>query len=183
MAASRKSWRDKLADSKDLPKVVSIDGRLSKRWGEGTVAIPAPKEVDEIMRSVPKGRLITTKEIQVAIAMKHHATMGCPICCGIFAWIAAYAAEECEQAGLKRITPYWRTLKAGGVLNPKFPGGVGALKVRLEAEGHQVVARGKRWVVEDYEDCLVSVGGTSSPKRNSQRSSRNQPAKTAGRCR
>ena len=49
----RKSWQEKLADSKDLPKVVEINDKMSKRWGTGTVAIPAPKEVAEIMGKSP----------------------------------------------------------------------------------------------------------------------------------
>ena len=147
----RKTWREKLQDDKDLPKVSVIEGKLSKHWGARTCAIPAPREVNEVMKSVPKGKLITTKEIQATIAAKHHATMACPMCCGIFAWIAARAADEAESEGAKRITPYWRTLKTGGELNPKFPGGVEALKVRLEAEGHRVVPKGKKWIVADYE--------------------------------
>lgn len=48
----RKSWQEKLADSKDLPKVVKITGKMSKRWGTGTVVIPAPVEVDKIMKII-----------------------------------------------------------------------------------------------------------------------------------
>lgn len=155
MASAKKTWREKLADNKDLPKVVTISGKMSKRFGEGTVAIPAPSEVDEIMKSVPKGNLITAKEIQTIVAERHQATMGCPMCCGMFSWIAAHAADEAEAAGVKRITPYWRTLKSGGELNPKFPGGIEALKVRLEAEGHRVVSKGKKWIIADYEKVLV----------------------------
>ncbi|MFM9960841.1 MAG: hypothetical protein ACKV2Q_06410 [Planctomycetaceae bacterium] len=161
----KKTWREKLLDDKDLPKVSVIDGPMSQRWGEGTCVIPAPREVDEIMKSVPKGRLITTKEIQAAVATKHNATIACPMCCGIFAWIAAHAADEAEIEGTKRITPYWRTLKTGGELNPKFPGGVDALKVRLEAEGHRVVAKGKKWIVSDFERSLVGIGAKSVVKR------------------
>lgn len=53
----RISWQEKLADSKDLPKIATITGKMSKRGGkEGdTCVIPAPKEVDEIMKEVPKG--------------------------------------------------------------------------------------------------------------------------------
>ena len=177
---SRKIWREKLFDSKDLPKVSKIEGKLSKRWGEGTVAIPAPREVDEIMKSVPKGRLITTKEIQATIAKKHNATIACPMCCGIFAWIAA---DEAETDGAKRITPYWRTLKSGGELNPKFPGGVEALKLRLEAEGHRVVVKGKKRIVADYESRLVSTGSSDRAQETSRASLRDEPAKSAGRGR
>jgi len=32
MAKLRKSWREKLVDSKDLPRVVEITDTMSKRW-------------------------------------------------------------------------------------------------------------------------------------------------------
>ncbi len=155
--ARRKSWRDKLADDKDLPKVVPITGNMSKRWGEGTVAIPAPREVDAIMKRVPEGKLITINGIRALVAKKHGASIGCPITTGIFAWIAAHAAEEAALEGAARITPYWRTLKSGGELNPKYPGGVSRLRKRLEAEGHRVIVKGKRVVVMDYEDALCTL--------------------------
>jgi len=151
------SWRKKLADSKDLPKVVPITGKMSKRWGTGTVVIPAPIEVDEIMRKIPKGKLITVVEIRAALAKKHGATIGCPITTGIFSLIAARAAEEDETDGKKRVTPYWRTLKKEGEVNPKFPGGADAQRLRLEAEGHTVLARGKRFFVQDYESKLARI--------------------------
>lgn len=72
----KKTWKEKLEDSKDLPKVVKITGKMSKKWGTGTCAIPAPKDVDEIMKSVPKGKLITINEIRSVIAKKHSATIG-----------------------------------------------------------------------------------------------------------
>ena len=151
---SRKSWREKLLDDKGLPKVVPIDGRMSKRWGSGTVVIPAPREVDALMRKVPKGKLITINEIRGALARKHGATIGCPITTGIFAWIAAHAAEEDATERRRERTPYWRTLKAGGELNGKYPGGVAALKRLLEAEGHVVTTRGARYFVDGFEALL-----------------------------
>lgn len=156
-AKQRKSWREKLADSKDLPRVVEIDGKLSKRWGTGTCVIPAPVEVDAIMKGVPKGRLVTINHIREALARRHGATIGCPITTGIFAWVAAHAAEEDRAEGKKRVTPYWRTLKSGGVLNPKYPGGIDEQKRLLEAEGHTVVQKGKRHVVVDFEKRLAKL--------------------------
>ncbi len=144
----RKTWREKLADKKDLPKVVKTTGSMIKRWGQGTIAIPAPSDIDAIMRKVPEGKLITINEIRQIVARKHKATIGCPITTGIFAWIAANAAEEAALAGETDITPYWRTLKVGGELNPKYPGGIERLKELLEAEGHKVVAKGQKYFVE-----------------------------------
>jgi len=152
----RKSWSEKLKDSKGLPKVEPITDKMSKRWGTGTVVIPAPMEVDEMMRKVPDGKLITINEIRAALAKKHRATIGCPMTTGIFAWVAANAAEEQRQKNEEDITPYWRTLKTGGVINPKYPGGVEGQKKLLEKEGHEVVQKGKKYVVVDYEKSLVS---------------------------
>jgi len=150
-----KSWQEKLADSKDLPKVVEINERMSKRWGTGTCVIPAPIGVDEIMRKVPKGKLITINEVREILAKRHGASIGCPMTTGIFAWVAAHAAMEAILEGKKNTTPYWRTLKTGGIINEKYPGGVQDQKKLLEKEGHRVVPKGKNYIVVDYEKCLV----------------------------
>src|SRR6266566_605992 len=145
---TRKSWKEKLADSKDLPKVVAMPDRMKGKWGAGTLVIPAPREVDEMMSRVPRRKVTTINHIRTALAGKHGATVGCPLTTGIFAWIAANAAEEEIAARPNaRVTPYWRTLKTGGVLNEKYPGGVARQKQRLEAEGHKVVRKGKHYLV------------------------------------
>ncbi|HUT02695.1 MAG TPA: hypothetical protein VM163_02250 [bacterium] len=128
----RKSWREKLADDKGLPVVKKIEGTMSRRWGEGTVVIPAPREVDGIMRRVPSGKLITIKEIREILAKKHGATIGCPITTGIFAGIAARAAGEAAAEGQKKL---------------------------LEKEGHKVIAKGKKSVVADFEKHLTPREG------------------------
>ncbi|NIS74705.1 MAG: hypothetical protein GTO08_05390, partial [Deltaproteobacteria bacterium] len=149
--ARKKSWREKLADSKDLPRVEKITERQSARWGRGTIVIPAPLEVDAIMKKVPRGKLITINEIRRMLAKEHGATIGCPMTTGIFAWIAAHAAAEDAAEGKKRITPYWRTLKAEGELNPKYPGGVDDIEARLKSEGHTIIRKGKKYFVKGYE--------------------------------
>jgi hypothetical protein len=151
---TRKTWREKLVDDKGLPKVSEVSGELSKRWGAGTFVVPAPLEVDGLMKRVPKGRLVTINELREALATKHRVSFACPITTGIFSWIAAHAAAEAEAGGAKRITPYWRTLKTGGELNPKYPGGVEGIARRLRAEGHKVIQKGKRFLVADYEKAL-----------------------------
>ena len=78
---------------------------------------------------------------------------------GIFVGIAARAAEEAAAEGEKNITPYWRTLKSGGELNEKYPGGVEAQATRLREEGHAIESgRGKKPpTVKDFEKALVEV--------------------------
>ncbi len=157
MPKKKPTWQEKLHDSKGGPKVSVINEKLSKSWGKGTVVIPAPIEVDSYMRQVPKGKLTTINHIRVALAAKHGATIGCPITTGIFAWIAANAAEEQKQQGEQDITPYWRTLKVKGMINEKYHGGVEAQTVLLEQEGHSVLKKGKNSYVKDYEKALVRL--------------------------
>lgn len=157
MRSPRKTWREKLDDDKGLPRVCRIDASRSRRWGTGTFVIPAPREVDELMRGVRKGRVTTIDELRKALARRHGATIACPITTGIFAWIAAHAAAEAEATGRKRVTPYWRTLKSRGELNPKYPGGVDGLARRLAAENHVVVQKGKRFFVAEFEKRLAPL--------------------------
>jgi hypothetical protein len=152
----KKSWSEKLMDSKGLPKVETITEKMSHRWGTGTIVIPAPLEVDEMMRRVPAGKLTTINDIRNALARKHDASICCPITTGIFACIAANASEERAQHGEMDLVPYWRTLKVGGVINEKYPGGVEAQKELLEKEGHEVVQKGKKYVVV-YEKSLMAL--------------------------
>ena len=152
----KKSWQEKLADDKGLPNVGPVTGRMTKKWGEGLMVIPAPREVDALMQKVPRGKLTTINVLRSALARQHKADFGCPITTGIFAWIAAHASEEAAAEGRKRVTPYWRTLKSGGELNPKYPGGVPGLKKLLSAEGHRVVQKRKRFFVENFQERLVA---------------------------
>jgi alkylated DNA nucleotide flippase Atl1 len=160
-----KTFREKLADDKDLPRVEPISPGMAKQWGPGTIVIATATEVDTIMRSVPKGKLITINQIRDIVAQRHGATIGCPITTGIHARIAAGAAGEDEAEGRKRVTPYWRTLKVGGELNEKYPGGLNGQRARLRAEGHHVVTRGKRMFVEDFGRVLVKTDRTLASRQ------------------
>ncbi len=137
----KKTWREKLATDKDLPK---------------TMVIPAPREVDALMQQVPRGRLVTINELRAALAARHKVDFACPLTTGIFSWIAAHAAAEAEVEGAKRITPFWRTLKTGGEINPKYPGGAEGIARRLRGEGHKILRKGKRAFVADYEKKLFA---------------------------
>lgn len=159
MPKLKKSWQEKLYDSKDLPRVEPITERMSHRWGTGTVVIPAPLEVDAFMRQVPKGKITTIDEIRKALAKKHNASIGCPLTTGIFAWVAAHAAYEQSFGGEKGITPYWRTLKSDGALNPKYPGGIQEQAARLKEEGHiiEFYKGNKLPKVKDFEKSLAKL--------------------------
>lgn len=156
---ARKSFNEKLYYSNGLPKVefVGYDDKMAKRFGMGNMLIAAPIEYDEVMKAIPERKLVTTDEIRAFLAKKHNADFTCQLTAGIFINIAANASQERENLGIKDITPYWRTLKKGGQLNEKYPGGIDQQKVLLEIEGHEVITKGKRYFVKDYEKALMKL--------------------------
>jgi hypothetical protein len=151
------SWQEKLQDSKELPKVVHLNEKGQMHWHGKTMIVPAPSEVNKLMASVPEGKLITIDIIRQKLAKKHKTDIGCPLTSGIFSWIAANAAEEARAEGKNNITPWWRTLKSDGTLNPKYPGGGEQQAALLKAEGHKIVQKGKKLKVDSYESALVSI--------------------------
>jgi hypothetical protein len=162
MAKLKETWRQKLISTtqkQNLPRVVEVNENMSKKWGEGTVVIPSPVEVDALIKTVPRGKLITINQIREFMAKKHHASFGCPITTGIFVGIAARAAEEDIAEGKKNITPYWRTLKGKGELNEKYPGGLAEQSKKLKSEGHTIETdrNGKPKRVKGWESKLAVV--------------------------
>ncbi len=102
MKKNQSGFRKKLYDKKDFPKIKTIPKKLSKSWGKGKFVLPSPLEVNTLMKKVPKGKLTTINEIRRKLAKKHKTTTACPIVTGIFAWIAANAAEEDIKDGRKK---------------------------------------------------------------------------------
>ena len=119
------------------------------------VVLAAPSEINEIMKKVPKGSLNTINEIFKRLAKKHNVKFCCTLTTGIFIMISANAAEEDKIMSIKRITPYWRTLKMNGFLNDKFPREVKNKKKLLEDEDFKIIQKGKRFFVNNYKDYLV----------------------------
>ncbi len=141
MPKKQKSWREKL-ESQQEHKIIKINESMAGRFGTSlgdTMLIPRPLDVDAVMKEVEEGKLVTISEIRERLARDFKVASTCPMTTGIFAWVAAGAADEDEKAGKKDITPYWRTIKPDGSLNPKYPGGAEAQARRLEEEGHVLI--------------------------------------------
>lgn len=153
----KKDFNAMLHDPKDMPKLVTVtDPATIQKYGGARMYFAPPLDYDTVMRRVPWGKVITVGEIRAYFARENGADFTEPITAGVFVSIAAWAS--CQRAGNE--TPYWRTLKANGELNAKYPGGVEAQKARLEAEGHTIVQRGRkniRYYVKDFENCLFAL--------------------------
>ena len=150
----KKDFNAMLRDSKDMPKIQIITDRKSiEKYGGDRMYFAPPMDYDAAMRRVPYGKLTTVGDIRAYFAKQSGADFTEPITAGIFVSIAAWAS--CQRG--EDETPWWRTLKTNGELNPKYPGGAEAQKEKLEAEGHTVLRKGRtnlKYVVKDYEKVL-----------------------------
>lgn len=148
---NKKDFNAMLKDSKDMPKIVEItDEKSIEKYGGKRMYFAPPLDYDKIMRQVPLGKVITVGDIREYFAKQNNADFTDPITAGIFCSIAAWASFQRTED----FTPYWRTLKVNGELNPKYPGGVEEQKKLLEKEGHTVITKGRtniRYYVKDYE--------------------------------
>ena len=150
----RKDFNAMLRDSKDMPKIQIItDQKSIEKYGGDRMYFAPPMDYDATMRRVPYGKLTTVGDIRAWFAEQSDADFTEPITAGIFVSIAAWASYQRGEDE----TPWWRTLKANGELNPKYPVGAEAQKEKLEAEGHTVIRKGRtnsKYVVKDYEKAL-----------------------------
>lgn len=150
----KKDFNAMLADSKGMPRIQMVtDPATVRKYGGDRMYFAPPIDYDRAMRRVPRGMVTTVGEIRAFFAREAGADFTEPITAGVFVSIAAWASFQRQADEI----PYWRTLKAGGELNPKYPGGVEAQREKLEAEGHTVIRRGRknfRYYVENYEKVL-----------------------------
>ena len=150
----KKDFNAMLRDSKDMPKIQIItDQKSIEKYGGDRMYFAPPMDYDAAMRRVPCGKLTTVGDIRAWFAEQSGADFTEPITAGIFVSIAAWASYQRGEDE----TPWWRTLKANGEMNPKYPGGAEAQKEKLEAEGHTVLQKGRtniKYVVKDYEKAL-----------------------------
>lgn len=147
----KKDFNAMLQKDNGMPKIqiVSDEATIKKYGGEKMYFAP-PKDYDYIMKQIPIGKVITVKAIREYFAKKNNADFTDPITAGIFVSIVAWASFQRKE----ELTPYWRTLKVNGELNPKYPGGVEEQKKKLEEEGHTIIQKGRthiRYYVKDYE--------------------------------
>ena len=153
----KKDFNAMLHDNKDMPKFQTItDPESIKKYGGSRMYFAPPIEYDRVMRKIPYGKVTTVGEIRDYFAATSGADFTEPITAGIFVSIAAWASYQRSEDE----TPYWRTLKANGELNAKYPNGIEAQKEKLESEGHTIIEKGrknKRYYVKDYEKYLFDL--------------------------
>ena len=151
----KKTYNEKLNSPGKLPQIEDLSDKPEAvaRFGGNRMLVAAPMQYNEIMAKVPEGKIITSDKVRAHLASQAGAHVTCPLTAGIFINICAHAAAERGDSGF----PYWRTAKTKGELNEKYPEGIDGQKLRLEMEGHEVIQKGKRYFVKDYESKLWEI--------------------------
>ena len=153
----KKDFNAMLRDSKDMPKIQTITDKKSiEKYGGCKMYFAPPIDYDKAMKQIPRGKVVTIGKIREYFAKLNGADFTEPITAGIFVSIAAWASYQRTDDE----TPWWRTLKANGELNSKYPGGVEVQKEKLEAEGHSIIQKGRtniRYFVKDYDQFLFDL--------------------------
>lgn len=152
--AKRKSAIDHLNNGRE-PHIVHMIPPGAPGFREaagGAMVVSSPAEVDALVRRLRVGEVATFDVVRAALARRHGVAVACPVSTAIFLNMAARAAEERRIMGVPEedLTPWWRVLKKGGFLNPKFPGGTEAQQALLEAEGVRVSPLRRQPAVFDF---------------------------------
>jgi alkylated DNA nucleotide flippase Atl1 len=152
---AKKTYNEKLHTAHGLPKIEDLSGKPESmaRMGGSTMLVAEPLQYNEIMARIPVGQVITVDRLRSYLARRAGADVTCPLTAGLFINICAHASVERDHDPI----PYWRTLKAKGELNEKYPDGIEGHKLLLETEGHTIRQKGKRYFVQDYEDKLFDL--------------------------
>ncbi len=165
----KKTWLQKLKDKKSFPKIIKMEKHLPcynalHKMGvkeRNPVVLVNTSEIISLMAKVPKGKIITIREICRKIAENHRVKGCCSLTTGIFIMTIANAIQEAinnkDKLMLTNKIPYWRTLKAEGFLNEKYPGGLESHKKLLKHESHKIIAKGKKYQVVDWEKFLIQL--------------------------
>ncbi len=154
---SRKDFNAMMNEDKGMPKIqIVTDKKTIQRYGGTKMFFAPPFYYDELIKRVPKGKLITIGQMRDYLAKQNNADFTDPMTAGIFVQIVAWASYQRNID----ITPYWRVLKSDGELNIKYPEAIELQKRLLEEEGHMIITKGTkniRYYVKDFEYSLVEL--------------------------
>jgi alkylated DNA nucleotide flippase Atl1 len=126
-----------------------------QRQGGTFVPLPSSREVDALIRRIPRGKLATIESFRAAIARQHGAAADPPGATRKLLRNAARAAAAAFARGESDVTPYWRIVRATGAVIGNLPRGTASLTALLTGEGHAIERKGQRAFVKDFDRCLV----------------------------
>lgn len=156
----KKTWIDKRDQDLEPEIKFGPDNWNESMGGGGTqMLISTPKMIDETIRHIPSGMLVTMSGLRDSLATQAGADYTCPMTTGIFLRIAAEAAEMERDLGKEDLAPWWRVIRDDGTMNEKMPGKGSLQEKMLTEEGHLLgpKPRGTKIMVLDFEPKVIQI--------------------------
>ena len=130
--------------------IVSIPKTMEKYFGcSGKMLKPSPSTVASLIKTIPKGRVVTIDAVCKKLAKKYKTEVACPATTEKSLYLAAT-----ESATRNTRLPYWRVFKKNGELIRKLPNGVEGHAASLMKEGHKIISTNKSKGLKDFESVL-----------------------------
>lgn len=149
-----KPWAEKMKHPAE-PVIEVLNEQKGSAYPAGRMLIGTPMAIDEIVKGIPKGELMTAGKLRAIMAEKFDADYACPMTTGIFLRIAAEYANEQMNNGVKCVTPFWRVIRDDGSLIDKLPGGIEHQAELLAKEGFTFIPKGKTNLrIKNFEDFI-----------------------------
>ncbi len=135
MPKPKPTWNDKLRCGK-APEVKRLEKAFAGMPEGCQMLIASPAIIDEYVRTIPEGQMVTVKAMRDELADRFRAEHTCPVTTGIFLRIVAEAAWERHLAGepVEAITPFWRVIEPDSPLATKLACGAEFIRLRRMGE-------------------------------------------------
>ena len=129
------TWTEKFHSG--MKPVVAPSIRTISGFPPGSpMLIPIPSQVDDYIRSIPRGESRTREQMASDLAQMAGADLTCPFCCGTFIRICSEKAFEELEAGkpVESVTPFWRILGPKSPIRKKLSFGVDLVDAMIARE-------------------------------------------------
>ena len=107
----KQTWAEILEASGEFEIRPYPEGRRGTAEGK-TMLLPSARMLNDAIRTIPEGQTVTPRELRIALAREHGASVTCPVTTTMMLRIVTEAAHEAHQHGaaLTDVTPVWRVL-------------------------------------------------------------------------
>lgn len=131
-----KDWTERL-DTPGINCIKPAPRTMSDVVAGQSMLVPTPRQVDDFIRTIPRGTEMTVRALRTALASSHGAEVTCPVTIGYHLRTVAEAAHEALSRGAPEgdITPFWRVLDDSTPTTARLTFGTGFVRDRRRNEG------------------------------------------------
>ncbi|MBN8617383.1 MAG: MGMT family protein [Anaerolineae bacterium] len=128
--------------------IVDIKENQVRFFGtQGKMLLPAPATVANLVRTIPRHKLLTTDLLRSRLAHQFNVQGTCPV-------TTRKALKVIALDSLADV-PFWRVVRQDGGLLPQFAALHLSQAAHLEEEGFTIVSKGKSLFVQGYRHHLA----------------------------